>query len=109
MSTSDPAAEISPHEIVVVGGGAAGLQLATQLGKTMGRHGDANVALIERSRTHLWKPLLHAVAAGSIDPGSHELNYLAQAHRNHFRYRFGELVGVGPRSQAGAPGANLRR
>ena len=82
------------HEIVVVGGGAAGLQLVTKLGKTLGRRGSADISLVERARTHLWKPLLHAVAAGSIDPGAHELNYLAQAHRHHFRYRFGELVGV---------------
>ncbi len=81
-------------EIVVVGGGAAGLQLVTRLGKTMGRRGEASVALVERARTHLWKPLLHAVAAGSIDPGSHELNYLAQAHRHQFHYRFGELTGL---------------
>ena len=84
----------SAHKVVVVGGGAAGLQLVTRLGKTLGRRGEAHIALVERARTHLWKPLLHAVAAGSIDPGGHELNYLAQAHRNHFRYRFGELVGL---------------
>ena len=84
---------IVPH-IVVVGGGAAGLQLVTRLGDKLARRGRADVALVERARTHLWKPLLHAVAAGSIDPGAHELNYLAQAHRHHFRYRFGELVGL---------------
>ena len=49
---------------------------------------------MERARTHLWKPLLHAVAAGSLDPGAHELNYLAHAHRHGFRYRLGELVGL---------------
>ena len=81
-------------EILVVGGGAAGLQLVTRLGKTLGRRREASVALVERARTHLWKPLLHAVAAGSIDPGGHELNYLAQAHRYHFRYRYGELIGL---------------
>ncbi len=81
-------------EIVVVGGGAAGLQLVTRLGKTLGRRGAAQIALVERARTHLWKPLLHAVAAGSIDPGTHETNYLAHAHRHRFRYRFGELVGL---------------
>ena len=81
-------------EIIVVGGGAAGLQLVTRLGRGLGRRGTAQVSLVERARTHLWKPLLHAVAAGSIDPGSHETNYLAQAHRNKFRYRLGELVGL---------------
>ena len=82
------------HEIVVVGGGAAGLELATKLGDTLGRHRRAAVALVERARTHLWKPLLHSVAAGSMDPGIHETNYLAHAHKHHFHYRFGEMVGL---------------
>jgi NADH:ubiquinone reductase (H+-translocating) len=82
------------HEIVVVGGGAAGLELATRLGDRLGRRGRAGVTLVERSRTHLWKPLLHAVAAGSMDPSEHELNYLAQAHWHGFRYAFGEMTGL---------------
>jgi NADH dehydrogenase len=52
------------------------------------------VTLIESARTHLWKPLLHAVAAGRIDAGEYELNYLAQAHWHSFQYRFGEMVGI---------------
>lgn len=82
------------HEIVVVGGGAAGIELATKLGDTLGRRRRAGIALVERARTHLWKPLLHSVAAGSMDPGAHELDYLAHAHRHHFRYRFGEMTGL---------------
>jgi NADH dehydrogenase len=50
--------------------------------------------LIECARTHLWKPLLHAVAAGSIDAGEYELNYLAQAYWHSWQYRFGEMVGI---------------
>jgi NADH dehydrogenase len=84
----------APHRIVVAGGGAAGLELVTQLGNTLGKSGRATVTLVERSRTHLWKPLLHAVAAGSMDPGAHELNYLAQAHWHHFQYRYGEMTGL---------------
>lgn len=91
MTTPD---RIVPHRIVVVGGGAAGLQLATQAGDRFGRTGLADVTLVERARTHLWKPLLHAVAAGSMDPGKHEVNYLAHAHSHHFRYYLGELVGL---------------
>jgi NADH:ubiquinone reductase (H+-translocating) len=84
----------APHEIVLVGGGAGGLELATQLGNTLGRRGAARITLIDKSRTHLWKPLLHAVAAGSMDPSEHEVNYLAQAHWHHFHYRYGELIGL---------------
>jgi NADH dehydrogenase len=82
------------HRIVVVGGGAAGLELVTRLGDTLGRRGRAHVTLVERARTHLWKPLLHAVAAGSLDRSQHELNFLAQAHWHHFTYCFGSLVGL---------------
>jgi NADH:ubiquinone reductase (H+-translocating) len=87
-------AENHPHRIVIVGGGAAGLELATHVGDTLGKRGLAEVSLIERSRTHLWKPLLHMVAAGSMDPSEHQLNYLAQGHWHHFRYHFGEMVGL---------------
>lgn len=80
--------------IVVVGGGAGGLELVTQLGDRLGRRGKAEVTLVDRTRTHLWKPLLHEVAAGSMDLDDHALDYLAQAHWHHFRYRVGELIGL---------------
>jgi NADH:ubiquinone reductase (H+-translocating) len=82
------------HHIVIVGGGAGGLELVTRLGDTVGRRGRARVTLIEKARTHLWKPLLHSVAAGSMDPSEHELNYLAQAHWHRFQYRSGEMTGL---------------
>jgi NADH:ubiquinone reductase (H+-translocating) len=82
------------HRIVVVGGGAAGLELVTRLGNRLGRRGRAQVTLVECARTHLWKPLLHEVAAGSLDPGEYEVNYLAQAHWHGFRYGFGAMIGL---------------
>lgn len=83
-----------PHRVVVVGGGAAGLELATRLGDRFGRRGMVSVTLVDRSRFHLWKPLLHEVAAGTMDPDEHELDYLAQAHWHHFRFRHGEMTGL---------------
>ena len=82
------------HRIVIVGGGAGGLELATRLGNTLGRRRKAAVSLIDRNRTHLWKPLLHEIAAGSMDIGVHEIDYLAQAHWHGFQYRVGELSGI---------------
>jgi hypothetical protein len=82
------------HRVVVVGGGAAGLELATQLGNRLGRRLRARVTLVESSRTHLWKPMLHEVAAGSMDPGLYEVDYLAQAYWHGFHYRFGEMIGL---------------
>jgi NADH dehydrogenase len=82
------------HRIVVVGGGAAGLELVTRLGDRLGRRGRARITLVECARTHVWKPLLHEVAAGSLDPGEYEVNYLAQAHWHWFRYHLGEMIGL---------------
>ena len=82
------------HRIVVVGGGAGGLELVTRLGDTLGRSGRADIALVEKARTHLWKPLLHEVAAGSMDVSRHELDYLAQAYWHGFRFRLGEMIGL---------------
>ena len=82
------------HHIVVVGGGAAGLELATRLGDHLGRRGRANITLVDCARTHLWKPLLHEVAAGSLDRSENEVDYLAQAHWHGFRYRHGEMIGL---------------
>ena len=80
--------------IVVVGGGAGGLELVTRLGDTLGKKGLAEITLVERNRTHMWKPLLHEVAAGELDINRHNLDYLAQSHWHHFRYRFGEMIGI---------------
>src|SRR5215210_2189706 len=88
------AAAAVPHRMVVVGGGAAGLELVTRLGDTLARRGRAQVALVDCSRTHIWKPLLHEVAAGSMDIGAHAVDYLAQAHQHHFQYRVGEMIGL---------------
>jgi NADH:ubiquinone reductase (H+-translocating) len=83
-----------PHHIVVVGGGAAGLELATRLGNHFRRRKNVEIHLVDYARVHLWKPMLHAVAAGSMDPSEYEVNYLAQAHWHGFRFRFGEMVGL---------------
>jgi NADH dehydrogenase len=82
------------HRIVVVGGGAGGLELATGLGDALGKRKRAHITLIEKQRTHFWKPHLHQIAAGSMDIGVYETNYLAQAHWHHFRYRIGEMIGL---------------
>jgi NADH dehydrogenase len=82
------------HQIVIVGGGAGGIELATRLGDRLGRKRRAGVTLIDRSRTHLWKPLLHEFAAGSMDIDDHALDYIAQARWHHFRFQLGEMDGL---------------
>ena len=82
------------HHVVIVGGGAGGLELATKLGDSLGRQGKAIITLIDQSKTHVWKPLLHEIAAGSMNPEKHELVYLAQAHWHHFNFRLGSMDGL---------------
>ena len=82
------------HHIVVIGGGAAGLELVTQLGDSFARDKRARITLVDRSRTHIWKPLLHSIAAGSLRRSQHELNYMAQGHWHNFHSRNGEMTGL---------------
>lgn len=80
--------------IVVVGGGAGGLELATHLGNKLGRKKRANVTLIDRNQTHLWKPLLHELATGALDDGVEALSYRAHAHNHYFNFEQGSMVGL---------------
>ena len=82
------------HRIVIVGGGAGGLALATQLGKQLGKKNKAHITLVDSARTHVWKPLFHQLAAGSFDTHAEEIEYLAQARWNHFKFRLGRLISV---------------
>ncbi len=82
------------HRIVVVGGGAGGLELATKLGRTLGSAKRAKVVLVDGSATHIWKPLLHEVATGALNTGEDEVNYFGHAWRNHYQFEFGWMAGV---------------
>ena len=79
------------HHIIVVGGGAGGLELATNLGHKLGKKNKAVITLVDGNRTHLWKPLLHEVAAGSLNSNEDEVGYMAQAHWHHFKFRLGKM------------------
>ena len=85
--------------IVIVGGGAGGLELATRLGRTLGKKQLANITLVDAQNTHFWKPLLHEVAAGSLNAFEDELSYLAQAKWNHFRFTPGRMSGLDRQNQ----------
>ncbi len=80
-------------QIVVVGGGAGGLELVSRLGKKLGRK-RFDVVLVDKNPTHIWKPLLHEVAAGSLDANLDEVGYRAHAHRNGFRFFLGTMQSV---------------
>ncbi len=83
-----------PHRVVIVGGGAGGLPLAAALGDRYGGGRRAEITLVDQGATHVWKPLLHEVAAGRMDADLHEVDYPALAHWHRFRFRQGALTGV---------------
>ncbi len=89
-STSDP----SLHRVLVVGGGAGGLRLTSLLGASLGRRRKVSLTLLDKLRIHVWKPLLHEVASGSMDSETDSLELIAHARRRHYRYRIGAMIGL---------------
>jgi NADH dehydrogenase len=80
------------HDVVIVGGGAGGLELTSRLGRSLGaRRGPRRVLLVDRSVFHIWKPTLHEVAAGTLDSHQEGLSYTVLARRNHFSFSLGEM------------------
>ncbi|TEW55191.1 NAD(P)/FAD-dependent oxidoreductase [Psychromonas sp. RZ22] len=80
--------------IVIVGGGAGGLELATKLGNKLGRKHKAHITLVDKNRTHLWKPLLHEVAAGSLDDGIDAVSYRVHATNHYFNFKLGAMRNI---------------
>ena len=80
--------------IVIVGGGAGGMELATSLGKKLGKKNKANIILIDKSLTHVWKPLFHEIAAGTLNNLADEINYLSHSQYNGYRFQLGQLTHI---------------
>jgi NADH dehydrogenase len=85
-------------QIVVVGGGAGGLELVTRLGRNLSSR-DHDIILVDRNTSHIWKPLLHEVAAGSLDANLDEVGYRGHAFRWGYRYFDGALENVDREAQ----------
>lgn len=79
------------HHIVIIGGGAGGLELVTQLGDTLGKSKKAKITLIDQNLTHIWKPLLHEIAAGTMNPNDEETNYYGHSAKHHYEFILGRL------------------
>lgn len=80
--------------IVVVGGGAGGMELLKKLGKRLGKTGKAEITLVDVSDFHIWKPLLHELATGSLDEGLNAVDYRSHGAKNGYRFEQGPLVGL---------------
>lgn len=87
------------HHVVIVGGGAAGVALASKLGRKYTRHDNVQITLVDQQLTHIWKPLLHEVAAGTFDSQVNEISFLAQAKRCGFEFRLGTLDAIDKQSK----------
>lgn len=82
------------HRVLIVGGGAGGLELATRLGDTLGRKKKAAIMLLDKSSVHVWKPHLHEIASGTLDFHADSVEYLAHARNHHYRFRIGAMCGL---------------
>lgn len=88
------------YQYVIIGGGAGGLELASRLGRHLGKEQGRNkILLIDRSVFHIWKPTLHEVAVGTLNPQQEGLSYSILARRNCFSFTVGNLIGFDPQAK----------
>ena len=76
--------------IVIVGGGAGGLELAVGLA----RNGHTDLLLVDKATTHIWKPRLHEVAAGCGPGEIDEVAYATLAEKWGFAFQQGSLADI---------------
>ena len=89
-------------DIVIVGGGAGGLELACKLGRKLG---PSKVTLVDSRLYHIWKPSLHGVAAGTLDIHQEGLSYQMLAHDNGFNFVFGPMTALDTQNRSITVGA----
>ncbi|MGH9454604.1 MAG: NAD(P)/FAD-dependent oxidoreductase, partial [Terriglobia bacterium] len=87
------------HRIVIVGGGIGGLVTATHLVRRLGRSGKAEVLLVDRNRAHVWKPMLHAFAAGTSDYANENVSFIPHAKLTGYKYWPGDFGGLDRKTQ----------
>lgn len=82
------------HHIVIVGGGAGGLELITKLSDRISKNDNVTITLVDSKLTHVWKPLFHEVASGSLNLANNEVEYLIHSHQHNYNYTYGSLVDI---------------
>ena len=85
-----------PHHIVIIGGGAGGAELAKKLGDSVGKRKKAKITLVDAKLTHIWKPLLHEIAAGTLNSSIEAMEYIDHAHRHHYNFQLGYVDHIDP-------------
>ncbi|MCL1044860.1 NAD(P)/FAD-dependent oxidoreductase [Shewanella sp. 1_MG-2023] len=80
--------------IVIIGGGAGGMEIATKLGRKVGKKGKAKVTLVDCAESHVWKPLLHEVATGALDIGLDAISYRGHASDHGYHFQQGAMIDI---------------
>ena len=83
--------ENSNERIVVVGGGAGGLELVIKLARKFRNNNAVDITLVDCNPTHIWKPLLHEIATGSLNSNHDETSYLMLARKYRFSFVLGRV------------------
>ena len=79
--------------IVIIGGGFAGLNLA----KKLGGHPAFRVTLVDKNNYHFFPPLIYQVATGFLEPSSISYPFRKLfANKKNLHYRYGTLKKVIP-------------
>lgn len=55
-------------KVLILGAGFAGIYTAINLSRKLKKRKDVEITLVDGNRYHLFKPMLHEVATGSVDP-----------------------------------------
>lgn len=80
----------APKRLVILGGGAGGLELASLLAA----RDDLDVTLVDREFGHVWKPRLHELGAGTVSSSLADLSFYMLAHLRGFRFEQGEVTAL---------------
>ena len=99
MATDEDVRASMIKQIVVVGGGAGGLELVVKVAKKLKRDEQTRVVLVDKNASHIWKPLLHEVATGSLDSHHDETSYRMLARKHGFDFILGLVTGVDANGQ----------
>lgn len=87
--------ELVRKHVVIVGGGAAGLELAARLSRL--KQKNFKLTLIDNKLKHIWKPLLHEIAAGTLEQDA--IDYIAYAHERGFDFHLGSILNIDRKQQ----------